>query len=1417
MLQSSSADSLPSSRRSKAKPNHSSSSSHNPASSRRPLPTPKARRQVAVPANLTYKLKLDSPFQHYTVRTLAQENSINNKSKLSSAPVSAKLLANPILKETKKIDRILNPLPDPKFYDSFLKTTIPKPKPNAWEELELTDGRGGLEPTPLEIQINQSYHLRSTYLERLHSLTTRSARNSKLLKSTSENIHTLTESAQILLVEISDLLTLIRHSTIEYVENVTKWRTAHNKVCEPYLVNGKNPMAQMSYDLNFLDEYSLLRKWLGTRMTRNPLVLRNGLDERLESIRQYEGLTKIMDDVKFVDDGKDKDEEEPIRIVNDNGVVRSGGLIERMRLENEREKWKKSHTSHQDQDQDQPGQMNSEVAVKIAETSLTENKPSDIAALAIKEATLTLARSDDKDAYDKIPSPTKHAKTMPNFYKNATTVNNPSALIALRFLSVERTILHEEGLEGAESLMQSLKVIEKVPRFVAPKPPPHYPFGVEEDKIANDLANINSSLAVHAAHALKVEATIKRQVAIIPGLRLQLWWSRRLKQALEEQERGGGVDVVSSKGSSGLGVLEKMPWATGVLDPEFRAAWNRSKKFRRKMEFAELLRLERLAFVKRLNKINDTIETTEQEIAGLQGIIASTVHELEDHKIKCETLLNRRSNVTEALDELIEKRRANNKGRDDKWVATKRYLLPMPYGAILLDKNWEADRKKEFHSLNWWLDRYTRPTNLEPIELTYVQRNYAKPWQPDFSYDDEEPDFEELAKHEEAQKKKEKAKEEPELVGGHGLQRTIGKSKNKFACYTVYRGGFRISKILCMVHVIRKPPKGYSMGGYIVSCFCTRVGKRSGKLSDLNEVVNQMFVGDVLKVFAEHYPMEITGKEDEAHKWRKWCRHLKLARPVLPDGRVSGRVKLVWNIKSTIPGEIYQDLLEEGELEKSSTRCPTGTLFKTCIKLNVMSEYFVDHNDEESVEGDGMKAGDIVTKSELGVELPPSRVLSYVGVNFYFVKVVGYNDNKTGYDLPGFNVELHSSLNLQQSVDLSKVSWNRFKELGWDEGKLGKKEAKDIVKYLKSLVVIRNSTNGHEYIDNDNKENKVTQDIYNDYTTVYKSDDDVVNGKSCMISVVGSNDRFSVDNNEFVRHGRGHCVKIKVTLVWNGELVDLQTAVSLSYLKSSGYKCGYRIADSGDLDYFIEMRHISKLKNNLCFVYDDGNLENVRLQFVGHEKIVFKKCGYVGGEFVCMSICYDKGRLNVKCLRVRDSHLGRCTVDEEILVRKGWLELARQVSNASDEGLKVFMEALGWTAEGELYLSQNEAVADDEDVSLGQCLLKSALRVDDQVYFVKCSTFTYRERRMRLGDDGLVFDIFPRNPGEDEEGGWEDFYGDGIERKRAVIPRDELQSDYGVQLLRNGGIGKSLNRLPKHTLFMILGILRQNAYGQSSR
>ena len=53
---------------------------------------------------------------------------------------------------------------------------------------------------------------------------------------------------------------------------------------------------------------------------------------RLESLREYEGQPKMMKDVDYVDEGKDDlDDGKVFVIFGENGVERSGGLIERMR------------------------------------------------------------------------------------------------------------------------------------------------------------------------------------------------------------------------------------------------------------------------------------------------------------------------------------------------------------------------------------------------------------------------------------------------------------------------------------------------------------------------------------------------------------------------------------------------------------------------------------------------------------------------------------------------------------------------------------------------------------------------------------------------------------------------------------------------------------------------------------------------------------------------------------------------------------------------------------------------------------------------------------------------------------------------------------------------------------------------------
>jgi len=715
---------------------------------------------------------------------------------------------------------------------------------------------------------------------------------------------------------------------------------------------------------------------------------------------------------------------------------------------------------------------------------------------------------------------------------------------------------------------------------------------------------MDKSLKLHHSYALKIEVVIKKQIAIIPSLRLQLYWSRRIKRALEDQEAG--------RSSTGSSVLEKMPWTMGDIDQNFASAWSGSAEFRQKMTYEELLRLERLAFATCLEQSRKTIEEIESEIAALQGIIAGTVHMLEDHNIKVETCMNRRKNCVKKLEELIEKRRGTNQEKEVNWIRNTRWMLPVPVPALVLEKRWEKERLKEKHNVEWWIDKYTRPEETGMIDLSRVRRSYERPWvqvKADGTPVFEVEDFEEEVRLGEERSDEQttlglgtkithtrtflpdapppqppqqlsfliltlfrgslrssQAKDPAKvLVGGAGLQRTIGKTKNKYACYSVYRGGFKVSKMFSMVHVIRKPPRGYSLGGYIVACFCTRASKPTGKLSDLPDVVTKEFVGDVLKVFKEHHPTLATagvrdGDAGERDEWKNWCRHLKLAREILPDGRVSGKVKLIWSMKE-VEGEIWKSLLEEGEEEALDTRHPVGKLWRGGMKLPVMSISHVTYRDEEEVDGNGMKVDDLVSKADVGIYVPPSKVFNYIGERYYIATIEGYRGK--GYELSGFTIRIFDPAtgeNIEVKIEGQKgeknkgkggVSWNTFKDMGWDTGKFGKKETKDLVEFLKGGVVMReaNGREHWEYFDRVRVE---------ETKHLYSSENAVLGGKTAILEVRGLHDTG------LLGFGRTGGIRMRATLVWEGVLRDdLELDIGLNELRRSGYKCGWTVEDDG--------------------------------------------------------------------------------------------------------------------------------------------------------------------------------------------------------------------------------------------------------------
>ena len=1156
-----------------------------------------------------------------------------------------------------------------------------------------------------------------------------------------------------------------------------------------------------------------------------------------------------MKDVAFRDDDLD-DEEESTLIATASGDFRSGGIVENIRRSKEI-----TTTAQQTLD---PAN-----AMKIAQNSLVDNKPSDLAKLALLQASAVLT-AEESSGKRGLKSPSKSTLPTPSFYANATTFKTPSVLFALRLLRAERIILHECAHSPPSSLALSLAKIPRLPAFQSAPVASHFPFIVDEDRLLHKLKIIDENIDVHVNYYNKISATIASQVTIIPSLRLQLWWARQIYAAMESQEAGKapvGLMVAPS-------TLEQAPWVTGQIDASFARAWMHSAKFRRANELTELHRLHRFAFL-RIQQNRATVEDIEMEIAELQvrnaskrrrqdeedkaervapqpptalslsrissrdcsrrrplcshmcgspapnsavthfwpllpplftrvcgppllanprfsslvqAVIADTSHAREDFEIKIETLKNRRKKTTNKLNVEIDRRLSLNNNKDARWISKTRQLLPLPYNAIQLDKEWEAERVAEYHELNPHLDKYSTPQMDHQDDFSNPARPYEKPWI------EEKPKTPSLF----ASLDDDNDSQTDSLTS----IRTSGSTKNKFACFSVFRGGFSVSRMFSLVHVLRKPPKGYHLGGYIVSCYCTRLGKQTGKLSDLPPIVTAHFMGEVLNDFQESHPAlaQRNNPDSDVARWRNWCAHLKLAREILPDGRASGKVKLVHSVQK-LPGEICNEVLDEGEQERENVRNPVGIIWKGGMRLRVVSLTHVTHHDDEEEQGNGLNNGDVVEMSA-EMRLPPSKCFNFVGNEYFVGTIEGYKGG--GYDLPGFNIKLRNVKTGATLANKDPISWTRYKEFGWDRnGKLGVKEVGDLLDFLRNCVVIREAHESHiEFC---------SVEIADECDLVYKSDDAVIDGKTCIATVRGGFNSGMMGAS-LEGFGRDGGLFIHAQCVWEGELKDMHAEVSFAALRRSGYKGGWDIRnDDGRLFFGMEHRHVSRLMKNLVFCWEGGDEEdksNVKLKFIGGRNVIYRGGGYVGGEF-CISAFYfeSPGVIRVRCIKVKNSEAGELNINELMLVEAGWLQLARNIANSSEAGLKAFLDILHWGGKGELGLKKAGGVVADADVHLTKVILKSAMRVENKIAFVKISTFNYRkEGRGLKGDDGLCFDLTP-------------WGGGGGERERCVLSRDEL-AEYGVVLMEKCGVGKSLARLPRHTLMMLMGKLRQNATGQ---
>ncbi|KAJ8599096.1 hypothetical protein CTAYLR_008867, partial [Chrysophaeum taylorii] len=107
---------------------------------------------------------------------------------------------------------------------------------------------------------------------------------------------------------VGDLFDVLRASTMDVVEMITKWRLAIGRPA-PFLWNGMNYLLKIPSDLDDLDHLGALRRWVGFSLKRNPFVLPLPLDFRRTKLSAEMMIAGGDDDVQNAQEQRRPDDE----------------------------------------------------------------------------------------------------------------------------------------------------------------------------------------------------------------------------------------------------------------------------------------------------------------------------------------------------------------------------------------------------------------------------------------------------------------------------------------------------------------------------------------------------------------------------------------------------------------------------------------------------------------------------------------------------------------------------------------------------------------------------------------------------------------------------------------------------------------------------------------------------------------------------------------------------------------------------------------------------------------------------------------------------------------------------------------------------------------------------------------------------
>ena len=161
---------------------------------------------------------------------------------------------------------------------SFQVTYGSETRDEGYLQEEESDTKGSIQVEEAQFEAIKSIVLREEYLQRLKVLVKR-----------------LTDR---FLPEISDVMDLLRHATVEVIQKIVLWRKAMGDKSAPFLFQSFNYLSRIPSDLDFLHSILILRQWIGFSLLRNPFLIPYPMKERQHL------FTETISNPKPIESGK---------------------------------------------------------------------------------------------------------------------------------------------------------------------------------------------------------------------------------------------------------------------------------------------------------------------------------------------------------------------------------------------------------------------------------------------------------------------------------------------------------------------------------------------------------------------------------------------------------------------------------------------------------------------------------------------------------------------------------------------------------------------------------------------------------------------------------------------------------------------------------------------------------------------------------------------------------------------------------------------------------------------------------------------------------------------------------------------------------------------------------------------------------